>query len=76
MEPFATLARRVRFHSMDGPAHETPQIAPHGPAYALAKADEMWKRADQVANEDDRQAFRALADQWQHLAKVAERPHL
>jgi hypothetical protein len=70
------LARRIRFHSMDGPAHDAPQTAPHDPAYALAKAGEMLKRADQVANEDDRQAFHALAEQWQRLAKVAERPHL
>ena len=63
---------------MDGPrtTDDTPQTAPHEPAYALAKANEMLKRADHVANEDDRRAFRALAEQWQRLAKVAERPHL
>ncbi|HEX4637674.1 MAG TPA: hypothetical protein VH189_15940 [Rhizomicrobium sp.] len=53
-----------------------PQPAPHEPAYALAKAAEMLKQADQATNEDDRQAFRALAEQWQRLAKVAERPHI
>jgi hypothetical protein len=53
-----------------------PQPKPHAPEYALAKASEMLKRADQATNEEDRQAFRALAEQWQRLAKVAERPHI
>jgi hypothetical protein len=52
------------------------QAKPHKPEYCLQKAAEMLKRADQAPNEDDRQAFRALAEQWQRLAKVAERPHI
>jgi hypothetical protein len=50
--------------------------APHEPAYFLAKAAEMLKRAEQADKEDDRQAFRALAEQYQGLAKVAVRPHI
>ena len=49
---------------------------PHEPAYFLAKAAEMLKRAEQADSEDDRQTFRALAEQYQALAKVAERPHI
>ena len=50
--------------------------APHEPAYSLAKAAEMLKQADRATNEEDRQAFRALAEQWQRLAEVAKRPHI
>jgi hypothetical protein len=50
--------------------------APHEPAYSLAKAAEMLKQADLATNEEDRQAFRALAEQWQRLAEVAKRPHI
>jgi hypothetical protein len=52
------------------------QAAPHTPEYALAKAHEMLKRADQAPSEEDRQAFRALAEQWELMAKVAKRPHI
>ena len=49
---------------------------PHDPKYSLAKAAEMHKRADQATNEEDRQTFRALAEQWERMAKVAKRPHI
>jgi len=49
---------------------------PHSPEYARAKAIEMLKRADQAPSEEDRQTFRALAEQWERMAKVAECPHL
>ena len=49
---------------------------PHEPAYFVAKAAEMLKRAEQAGNEEDRQTFRALAEHYQGLAKVAERPHI
>jgi hypothetical protein len=49
---------------------------PHSPDYARAKAREMLTRADQADNEEDRQTFRALAEQWERMAKVAECPHL
>ena len=49
---------------------------PHDPKYSLAKAAEMHKRADQATNEEDRQTFRALAEQWERMAKVAQRPHI
>jgi hypothetical protein len=52
------------------------QAGPHDPQYALAKAAEMRKRAEQATGEEDRQAFRALAEQWERLAKVAQRPHI
>ena len=52
------------------------QAMPHAPEYALAKAREMLTRADQAGSEEDRQAFRALAEQWERLAKVAKRPHI
>lgn len=50
--------------------------APHEPAYSLAKAAEMLRQADLATNEEDRQVFRALAEQWQRLAEVAKRPHI
>jgi len=50
--------------------------APHEPAYSLAKAAEMLRQADLATTEEDRQAFRALAEQWQRLAEVAKRPHI
>jgi hypothetical protein len=50
--------------------------APHKPEFFLAKAAEMLKRAEQADHEEDRQTFRALAEQYQALAKVAERPHI
>jgi hypothetical protein len=50
--------------------------APHDPDYFREKAREMLKQADQAITEDDRQAFRALAEQYEQLAKVAVRPHL
>ena len=49
---------------------------PHGPEYFRRKAREMLTQADQATSEDDRQAFRALAEQYQRLAKVAKRPHI
>jgi hypothetical protein len=52
------------------------QPAPHEPAYSLAKAAEMLRQAERATNEEDRQAFRALAEQWQRLAEVAKRPHI
>jgi len=52
------------------------QATPHAPEYALAKAHEMLKLAEQATGEEDRQAFRALAEQWERLAKVAKRPHI
>jgi len=52
------------------------QPAPHDPRYCLEKAAEMLRRADQAPHEEDRQTFRALAEQWQRLAKVAERPQM
>jgi len=52
------------------------QPAPHDPQYALARAAEMLKRAEQASDEEDRKAFRALAEQWERLAKVAKRPHI
>ena len=36
----------------------------------------MLRQADLATNEEDRQAFRALAEQWQRLAEVAKRPHI
>lgn len=36
----------------------------------------MLRQADQATNEEDRQTFRALAEQWEEMAKVAERPHI
>jgi hypothetical protein len=52
------------------------QATPHDPRYCLEKAAEMLRRADQATQEEDRQTFRALAEQWQRLAKVAERPQI
>ena len=52
------------------------QAMPHGPEYFRRKAREMLTQADQATSEDDRQAFRALAEQYQRLAKVAKRPHI
>lgn len=49
---------------------------PHDPGYFREKAREMLKRADQAVSEDDRQAFRALAEQYERLALVAKRPHI
>ena len=50
--------------------------APHDPEYFREKAREMLKQADQAITEEDRQAFRALAEQYEQLAKVAVRPHI
>lgn len=58
----------------DGDKSELPP--PQEPSYFLAKAAEMLKRAEQAGNDEDRQAFRALAEQYQGLAKVAVRPHI
>ena len=50
--------------------------APHDPDYFREKARAMLKQADQAISEEDRQAFRTLAEQYEKLAKVAVRPHL
>jgi len=50
--------------------------APHDPEYFREKAREMLKQADQAITEEDRQTFRALAAQYEQLAKVAVRPHI
>ena len=50
--------------------------APHDPDYFREKARAMLKQADQAISEEDRQAFRTLAAQYEKLAKVAVRPHL
>jgi predicted lipid-binding transport protein (Tim44 family) len=60
----------------DGNAAGDHQQAPHDPEYFLEKAREMLKRAEQAPSEEDRQTFRALAEQWQRLAQVAVRPHI
>jgi hypothetical protein len=52
------------------------QAAPHEPEYFREKARQMLKQAEQAVTEDDRQAFRALAEQYEQLAKVAVRPHI
>ena len=52
------------------------QPAPHEPDYFREKAREMLKQADQAITEEDRQTFRALAEQYEQLAKVAVRPHI
>ena len=49
---------------------------PHEPRYFLEKAAEMLKQADRATAEEDRETFRALAEQYQLLAKVAECPHI
>jgi hypothetical protein len=49
---------------------------PHDPDYFREKAREMLKRAEQAGSEEDRQAFRALAEQYERLAEVAKRPHI
>jgi uncharacterized protein YpiB (UPF0302 family) len=55
---------------------EAKAPAPHDPDYFREKAREMLKQADQAITEEDRQTFRALAEQYEQLAKVAVRPHL
>ena len=52
------------------------QAPPHEPDYFRDKARQMLKQAEQAITEDDRQAFRALAEQYERLAKVAVRPHI
>ena len=52
------------------------QPAPHEPDYFREKAREMLKQADEAITEDDRQTFRALAEAYERLAKVAVRPHI
>ena len=49
---------------------------PHDPDYFREKAREMLKQADLASKEEDRQAFRALAEQYERLALVAKRPHI
>lgn len=49
---------------------------PHEPEFFRQKAREMLKQADQAITEEDRQVFRALAEQYERLAKVAVRPHI
>ena len=49
---------------------------PRDPDYFREKAREMLKQADQAITEEDRQTFRALAEAYERLAKVAVRPHL
>ena len=49
---------------------------PHDPKYSLAKAAEMLRLAERATNEEDRQTFRTLAEQWERMALVAKRPHI
>lgn len=49
---------------------------PHDPDYFREKARQMMKQADLAGKEEDRQAFRALAEQYERLALVAKRPHI
>ena len=56
---------------------EPPELPePHEPEFFRQKAREMLKQADQAIGEDDRQVFRALAEAYERLAKVAVRPHI
>jgi len=72
----ATTAGGVELVTQDKATGGDPQQTPHSPEYALAKANEMLKCAEQASSEEDRQTFRALAEQWQRLAQVAVRPHI
>jgi hypothetical protein len=49
---------------------------PNEPEFFRQKARDMLKQADQAITEDDRQTFRALAEAYERLAKVAVRPHI